>query len=204
MLPEKPEYLGNEALYAACLLSGSDAQLDAYHQLSIHVYRIAYSMLYNQPGGSTLAEDCMQATLLKIHQNIAQCRDPASFRAWAAQITRRVVLDALRPIVVHRTEYLTEETYLSPSTHIAPPADPDELPRLIRSALASAAISERSRRVVIGRFFEERNDHELAQAESSLAEQPVLPSHIQVTRAKNLAKLRADSNLLERLREVMQ
>ena len=38
----------------------------------------------------------------------------------------------------------------------------------------------------------------------ALAGQPVLPSHIQVTRAKNLAKLRSDAALLERLRELLE
>ena len=199
-----PVYFENEALYAACLQHGSDIQLEAYRQLSLHVYRIAYSMLYNQPAGTELAADCMQAALLKIHQHIEQCREPAAFRAWAGQITRRVALDILRPISMQRTEYLTEDTYLPASAHIAPPAEPDELAILLRKALASASLSERSRRVVIGRFFEERNDNDLAQAESSLAGQAILPCHIQVTRAKNLAKLRADTSLLKQLREALE
>lgn len=200
----KPEYLENEALYAACLQYGSDIQLEAYQQLSLHVYRIAYSMLYNQPAGAELAADSMQTALLKIHQNIQQCREPAAFRAWAGQITRRVVLDILRPMNVQRTEYLTEDTHLPASAHIPPPADPDELAMVLRKALTSANLSERSRRVVIGRFFEERDDNDLAQVESTLAGQPILPCHIQVTRAKNLAKLRADRNLLAQLREVLE
>ncbi len=134
------EQLSNEALYAACLLHGSDAQMDAYMQLSKHIYRVAYAMLYSQPASLELAADCMQTALLKIHQNLDQCRDPAAFRAWSAQITRRVVLDYLRPVAVQRTEYLTETTQLPAAAQIAAPTEPDELGALLQSRLASAAL----------------------------------------------------------------
>lgn len=204
MSSEMPEYMSNEALYAACLARGSDAQLDAYRQLSKHIYRVAYAMLYSQPSGAELAADCMQTALLRVHQHIDQCREPASFRAWAAQITRRVALDILRPAAFQRTEPLIDDRSLPASTHIAPPAEPDELVPILRRALSSASLSERSRRVVIGRFFEERDDADLAQTESSLAGQLVLPCHIQVTRAKNLAKLRTDSILVGQLRSLIE
>jgi hypothetical protein len=58
--------------------------------------------------------------------------------------------------------------------------------------------------VVVGRYFDEQPDEALARTESDLAGQTVLPSHIQVTRAKNLAKLRGDTALLEQLRELLE
>jgi len=44
--------------------------------------------------------------------------------------------------------------------------------------------------VVIGRYLDDSDDETLARAESELAGSDVLPSHVQVTRAKNIAKLR--------------
>ena len=57
--------------------------------------------------------------------------------------------------------------------------------------ISQAPISERSYRVVIGRYRDDLPDEQLAQDESVRSGRTVLPSHIQVTRAKNMAKLRA-------------
>ena len=60
----------------------------------------------------------------------------------------------------------------------------------MRTLFADSPTSERSKRVIIGRFFENQMDEELARRESALAQKAVRPSHVQVTRAKNIAKLR--------------
>jgi hypothetical protein len=60
----------------------------------------------------------------------------------------------------------------------------------LRGLLERAPMSARSRRVVVGRYFDDVADERLAMAESELAGQPVLPSHVQVTRAKDIARLR--------------
>ncbi len=60
----------------------------------------------------------------------------------------------------------------------------------LRSLLEKAPISDRSRRVVIGRYLDDADDESLAQTESEIAQKDVLPSHIQVTRSKNITKLR--------------
>jgi RNA polymerase sigma factor (sigma-70 family) len=192
------------ALYAACQAHGSTAQIDAYQQLSGQLYRIAYAMLRDRPGGADLAADCMQAALIKIHQNLEQCRDPAAFRGWAAQTLRRTVIDTTRQIAATKLVSLPEHDYELPASAIVAPSEPpDDLEQLLRQAIASAPLSDRSRRVVIGRFFDERSDAELAQDESAREGQQVLPSHIQVTRAKNLAKLRAEPVLIAALYELL-
>ena len=43
---------------------------------------------------------------------------------------------------------------------------------------------------MIGRYLDDLPDELLAQDESRLAGQAVLPSHVQVTRAKDIARLR--------------
>jgi RNA polymerase sigma factor (sigma-70 family) len=192
----KPE-ISSEGLYADCGRHGSDAQADAYRLLFGQLYRVAYGMLRARPDGEALAADCAQAALIKIHRSLEQCREPATFRAWAAQIARRTVLDALRRPAQARHAPLDEHE----AALATPPPEPaSDLRGLLLDALRRGPLSERSRRVIAGRFFEERADEELAAEEARLAGEPVLPSHVQVTRAKNIAKLRRDAGLLERLR----
>jgi RNA polymerase sigma factor (sigma-70 family) len=187
----------SEGLYAACVLEGSDAQADAYRQLFRELYRVAYGMLRARPDGEALAADCAQAALIKVHRSLSQCREPATFRAWAAQIARRAVLDALRRPAQARHAPLEEH---EAALAAPPPEPPSDLRGLLLDAVRHGPLSQRSRRVIVGRLFEERADEELAAEEARLAGEPVLPSHVQVTRAKNIAKLRGDAGLLERLR----
>jgi RNA polymerase sigma factor (sigma-70 family) len=195
----------SQTLFTACADEGSDAQIDAFESLWGDLYRIAYAMLYDRPGGDALAADCAQAALIKVHRNLAQCRNPAAFREWAAQVVRRVVIDELRRPEHARRVALPEDDDHSPALAASPTAPPsDDLRTLLLAAIEHGPLSQRSRRVVLGRYFEEQPDEALAQAESALAGQEVLPSHIQVTRAKNLSKLRGDTVLLARLRELLE
>jgi RNA polymerase sigma factor (sigma-70 family) len=190
----------SRALYEACRRDGSDAQADAYGALWGQLYRVTYAMLRGRPEGEALAADCAQAALLKVHRSLDQCRDPAAFRGWASQIARRAVLDALRqPAEARRIPLADAEHALA----VAPPPEPDDLRATLLHAIEHGPLSERSRRVVLGRFFEERTDEQLADAEARQAGERLLPSHIQVTRSKNLAKLRQDAALLDRLRELV-
>jgi RNA polymerase sigma factor (sigma-70 family) len=188
-------------LYLACRQDGSDAQLDAFQQLGSHLYRVAYAMLRDRSEGEALAHDCVQLALIKIHHNIEQCRAPERFREWAAQVARRVVLDELRRPERRRHIPLPDEEehvpWLASTELLAGAADLESLLRLV---LDDAPLSARSRRVVEGRYFEEQTDDLLAERETTLSGKSVLPSHIQVTRAKNLSVLRRDSALLARLR----
>jgi RNA polymerase sigma factor (sigma-70 family) len=190
----------SEGLYAACRQEGSDAQADAFRLLFGQLYRVAYGMLRARPDGEGLAADCAQAALIKVHRSLEQCREPATFQAWAAQIARRAVLDALRRPAQTRHVPLDEHE----ATLAAPPPEPAaDLRGLLLDAVRQGPLSERSRRVIVGRFFDERADEELAAEEARLAGEPLLPSHVQVTRAKNIAKLRRDDELLGRLREAV-
>jgi RNA polymerase sigma factor (sigma-70 family) len=190
----------SRALYAACRDDGSPAQIDAYKLLWEQLYRVAYGMLHARPEAEALAADCAQTALVKIHRNLDQCHDPAAFRSWASQIARRAVLDALRqPAQVRRVALDDAEHALS----VPPPPDPNDLRATLLHAIEHGPLSDRSRRVVLGRFFAERPDEELAIDESQRGAEAVLPSHIQVTRSKNLAKLRADTALVERLRDLL-
>jgi RNA polymerase sigma factor (sigma-70 family) len=197
--------IDSQTLFTACGDDGSDAQIDAFESLWGDLYRIAYAMLHDRPGGDALAADCAQAALIKVHRNLAQCRNPAAFREWAAQVVRRVVIDELRRPEHARRAALPDDDDHSPAL-ATPPAAPssEDLHTLLLAAIKHGPLSERSRRVVLGRYFDEQPDEALARAESALSGQEVLPSHIQVTRAKNLSKLRGDTALLARLRELLE
>lgn len=192
----------NEQLYAACQQDGTLAQVDAFAILWNYLYRIAYGMLHNQPDGEALAADCAQMALIKVHHNLAQCRDPRTFRSWAAQIVRRVVIDELRrPDRTRRAPLEPETDTVTQIDNLTSNLEISDLRAFLLEAIAREPLSDRSRRVVIGRYFAEQTDEVLAQAERHYTEQAVLPSHIQVTRAKNLAKLRANTALVAQLRE---
>ena len=188
-------------LYAACQQDGSDAQADAFNLLGTYLLRIARAMLRSRPEGDALAQDCTQLALIKIHRSLDQCRTPIRFREWCGQVVRRVVIDELRRPDQRRVVPLPDD-----EEHVPWLASEDlltgavDLHALLQEVIARGPMSERSRRVVAGRYFQEQPDEMLAAEEARLAGQPVLPSHIQVTRAKNINALRKDPALLERLR----
>jgi RNA polymerase sigma factor (sigma-70 family) len=195
----------NQALYAACQQDGSPEQIDAFKILWAQIYRIAWRMLRERPDADALAADCAQVALIKIHRNLAQCRNPAAFREWAAQIVRRAVVDELRrPEHTRQMPLPEDDDYLPGLATPSLPTETADLRTLLVEAITHGPMSERSKRIVIGRYFEEQPDEALAHAESQRAGQQVLPSHIQVTRAKNLATLRRDTALLERLRQLIE
>lgn len=193
----------DEGLYAACAAEGSPEQAAAFERLWPALYRAAHAMLARHPDGAALAADCAQTALIKIHRSLASCHSPERFRAWCAQIVRRAVLDELRRPEHARRAALPADD--APALATPPPALPADasLRDTLQRALDAGPLSERSRRVVAGRYFAEQSDEALARAESQPGEPPVLPSHVQVTRAKNLAKLRGDTALVAHLRELL-
>lgn len=191
--PPRKSGFDSRALYAACGSASAEEQATAYRELWRYLYQVAAYMTHNQPDGDALAQDCAQRALLRVHQMYAQCHEPPAFRSWARRIVSNLVIDELRR--QKRWQPLTE------SEQETLPADADrynpETAALItltavslRDLLQQAPISERSRRLVIGRYLDNLTDETLAQTESQLSDNLLLPSHVQVTRAKNIAKLR--------------
>jgi RNA polymerase sigma factor (sigma-70 family) len=189
--------VSSQQLYADCQQTSSIAQQRAYELLWRELYWIAYAMLIQQRDPAAIASDCTQKALIKIHQNLAQCQEPERFRSWAAQIVRRTVIDTLRQPAFTRQ---TELTDLHTGIAVDAPPEPNELRAFLLHAIEHGPLSDRSRRVVLGRFFAEQPDEMLANQERALTGDDTLPSHIQVTRAKNLAKLRQQPSFLEQLR----
>ena len=185
-------------LFAACSSDDPLTQAAAYEVLWAYLFRVARQMVYDQPEAEALAQDCAQLALVRIHQRLAECREPATFRAWARQIVSHLVIDELRRR--KRLVWLDEAETSDEASSVLKALEPS--PALEEAALEAtsqlelgelirrAPISDRSRRVVAGRYLDGLPDERLAQLETQLAEQLILPSHIQVTRSKNLVKLR--------------
>jgi RNA polymerase sigma factor (sigma-70 family) len=183
-------------LYAACRSVDPLVQADAYEALWGYLYQVVLQMVHDQPDAEDLAQDCAQIALIRVHERLAECREPAAFRAWARRIASRVAIDELRSRrkLVPFPEDDAEETSAQPIAYPQPPPEVfvlEEISRAeLRDLISRAPISERSRRVVLGRYLDDIPDEQLAQEESRLEGRPVLPSHLQVTRAKNIAVLR--------------
>lgn len=188
-----PQFPNSESLYAACQSDDTTLQAQAYTSLWNYLYRAVYHIVRNQPEPEAMAQDLTQIALERIHQRLGECREPAAFRSWSRRIVSNLALDELRRrkrLIVDETptDYAPPEalTAASPEKTVTASTGMEDLITL----LEQAPISDRSRRVVSGRYITDLPDEELAEKESELAAKEVLPSHIQVTRAKNIAKLR--------------
>jgi RNA polymerase sigma factor (sigma-70 family) len=191
-------------LYAACGSEDTAVKSQAYRTLWAYLYQIAYSIVLNQPDADALAQDCAQRALVRVHDKLNTCEEPRAFRVWSRRIVHNLTIDELRRRKRFQPLDDNNPTALIPSHSEATPEN-EVLPQLtaqaLRDLLAVAPISDRSRRVVIGRFLDNLPDDQIAQAETDLANAPVRPSHVQVTRAKNLAKLRKWQRLEKFLKE---
>src|SRR5215216_3333323 len=140
------ERADSQALYAACQQNGSPAQLDAFKILWPQIYSIAWRMLRERPDADALAADCAQVALIKIHRNLAQCRNPSAFREWAAQIVRRAVIDELRRPEHTRQVPLPEDDDALPGSFTPPlPTEATDLRALLLAVIEHGPMSERSK-----------------------------------------------------------
>jgi RNA polymerase sigma-70 factor (ECF subfamily) len=187
-------------LFAQCTSGDIALQAQAYQTLWPYLYRIALQLVRDQADADALAQDCAQAALLQIHTRIMECREPKAFRSWAKRIVSNLCIDELRrrsrrPFVDKEPEDVYHEGVQSgdaarfaesPETMVIDWENANS----IRQGLRRAPISERSYRTIVARYLDDIPDEELAKGESKGANQTLLPSHLQVTRAKNLSKLR--------------
>lgn len=180
-------------LYEACGSQDTAVQTEAYETLWLYLYRIAYNITYKQPDAAALAQDCAQKALIRIHQQRDRCEEPTAFKGWCRRIVSNLVIDELRRrkrlVRPDDEESLAEKSVLADGSVETLVLDGLTAVQL-RHILQQSPMSERSQRVVIGRYLDELPDEQLAQVESDLTATAVAPSHIQVTRAKNIAKLR--------------
>lgn len=183
-------------LYTACCSPILTEKETAYQLLWSYLARVALQVVYEEPDAEALAKDCAQLALIRIHKRLPECREPLAFRTWSRRIAGHIAIDELRRR--KRFSPLNEDESDKKPAHFL--TDKQPLPEAtvfkkvgleyLRGMLDQAPISDRSRRVVLGRYLDDMSDEALAQVETDLSDQPVRPSHVQVTRAKNMAKLR--------------
>ena len=193
-------------LYTACNSIDPKQQAEGYEALWQYLYPVALKVVYDQPDPEALAQDCAQDALIRIHQRIHECNGPETFIGWSRRIVSRLAIDVLR----RRKRLLLIDESSENNARIIPPnnsASPETVVRdsldrgFLRELLHQAPISPRSYRVFIGRYLDNLPDEKLAQTESELSGKVVRPSHIQVTRSKNIDKLRHWNPLLSFLKE---
>jgi RNA polymerase sigma factor (sigma-70 family) len=198
-------YRDSADLYAACGSPKTAVQAEAYHELWQYLYRIALHVANKQPDQEALAQDCAQRALIRIHRQHETCEEPKAFRSWSRRIVTNLVIDELRRRQRLQPLGSTPDTTLNASSRQFPSPEREVISELsldhLRDLLLQSPMSDRSRRVVIGRYLDDVDDETLAQTESELANKEVLPSHVQVTRSKNIAKLRKWEILREILHE---
>ena len=198
-------YHDSADLFAACGSPETAVQAEAYHELWQYLYRVALHVANQQPDQEALAQDCAQRALIRIHQQRETCAEPKAFRSWSRRIVTNLVIDELRRRRRLQPLEITTDSMLTDTSHQNPSPEREVLADLslknLRKLLHQSPMSDRSRRVVIGRYLDDMDDEFLAQAETELAQKEVLPSHIQVTRSKNISKLKTWEALREILHE---
>jgi RNA polymerase sigma factor (sigma-70 family) len=199
-------YQDSAALFTACSSPETAVQTEAYRALWQYLYRVALHVANTQPDQEALAQDSAQQALVRIHHQRETCEEPKAFRSWCRRIVTNLVIDELRRRQRFQPLESTPDTALSTSAQQQPSLEKQVLVDLsldnLRQLLLQSPMSDRSRRVVIGRYLDDAEDESLAQIESELEQKEVLPSHIQVTRSKNIAKLKKWDALTTLLREM--
>jgi RNA polymerase sigma factor (sigma-70 family) len=197
----------SSTLYAGCTSNDPAQQSEAYEQLWAYLYRVALRVVRAQPDPEALAQDCAQRALIRVHNKIETCNGPASFKGWSRRIAFNEGLDVLRKRK-RLYDLMDEDDNVRPEAeekaqHILPEQVVETLTRedMLRRLLLQSPISDRSKRVVIGRIVDDYDDGYLADVESELAGSEVKTSHIQVTRSKNLKKLSDYRPILDFLEE---
>lgn len=182
-------------LYMACGSSDPVIQEKGYLALWPYLYRVASHLAAQQPDAQALAQDYAQTAMIRIHDQFDTCQEPKAFYGWCRRIVSNTAIDDLRrrkrlqPLEGEKGELETAvyaSAIPSPEKITLNKITLDDLRRL----LEQAPISDRSRRVVIGRYLDNQPDEQLASSETDLSGSEVHPSHVQVTRTKNMAKLR--------------
>jgi RNA polymerase sigma factor (sigma-70 family) len=181
-------------LYAACRSQDLSIQEDAYNRLWDYLYQVALKIVYDQPNAPDLAQDCAQEGLVRIHNLINECHTPTAFLGWSRTIVGHIAIDILRKRgrLMPLEEDDGEETgrqWPGGGPSLEEEVVAEMMMDQILDLLNKAPISQRSRLTITSRFVDDLPDESLAESVSQLEGKEVLPSHLQVTRSKNLKKL---------------
>ena len=197
-------------LYEACHKTGSMEQAEAFDILFHELCRITFYMVVtykNCPDPESLAKDCAQEAIMKVLKSVDTCQKPDSFRAWAKTIARHHTINEL--IKLRKLNELSRDDEEYEQLKADDPLPQAEIEQREWTAkliyeLTKASWSQRSKQVVLGKFLEDKRDSTLARELSQSEGEAIRPSHIQVTRTKDLNKLRGNDGLSALLRDLME
>ena len=204
-----PDMWTDQMLYDACHKTGSIEQAEAFDVLFNELYCITFYMVVtrsNYPDPESLAKDCAQGAIIKILKSLDTCQKPDSFRAWAKKIARNHTLNELiKRDTLHEVSREDEDYEQLKADSPLPQEEIEQREWTVKLMyeLAKAQWSQRSKQVVLGKFLEDKKDTTLAEELSQSEGEAIRPSHIQVTRTKDLNKLRENDGLSALLRDLL-
>lgn len=207
------------ALWVACQAEDLPERERAFQRLGELLYRLLWQRVKDDPRLQDLAEEAMQESLVIVWQQLAAGRGPdrpESFVSWAAVIALNKLREMIRRLNPSPEIRPAKRIALDRQTSLdAPPAGggpplgerlPAEsgdaeaaLARRERRALAealatSSRLSSRARFVLLKGFIEDWDDAAIAAGLGTTA------ANVHVIRCRALARLRADPDLMARVR----
>jgi len=194
-------------LYTAFGQDGSEQQRQAFEILYQELYAISWFMLQTTPvtEPQALAQDCTQEALVKIWKHLATCEQPDSLRHWAKTIVRNQTLNEIARLKrkpQNSIEQVVDQPMIDESAIPSSALDKQEKQLAILDLLTAAPISDRSRYVILAKYLLQMSDEEISQALSQREGETIKPSHVQVTRAKNIKKITQDAALRQKFRDL--
>jgi RNA polymerase sigma-70 factor (ECF subfamily) len=138
-----------ERVLVAAALAGDDEAFETViRSYSRKVYVVAYAILQDQ----SEAEDMVQETFLKAHQQRRQLREPEKFPAWLLTVTRNGARDRLR----RRKPQASAETFDTLVDHnaVTPGSAMEQQEHQVRLRRALASLPEEHRTALTLRYLE--------------------------------------------------
>lgn len=194
-------------LYTAFGQDGSEHQRQAFEILYQELYALSWFMLQttSAPEPQALAQDCTQEALVKIWKYLDTCEQPDSLRHWAKTIVRNQTLNEIARLKrkpQDSIDRVVDQPMLDESAIPSTVFEQQEKQLAILDLLATAPISDRSRYVILAKYLLQISDEEISQALSQREGEPIKPSHVQVTRAKNIKKITQNAILRQKFRDL--
>lgn len=192
-------------LYIAFGRDGSEQQRQAFEILYQELYAISWFMLQTTPVAEpqAVAQDCTQEALVKIWKHLDTCEQPDSLRHWAKTIVRNQTLNEIARLKRKpqaSIEQVVDQPILDERVIPSDALDKQEKQLAILDLLATAPISDRSRYVILAKYLLQLTDEEISHALSQREGETIKPSHVQVTRAKNIKKITQNAALRQKFR----
>jgi RNA polymerase sigma-70 factor (ECF subfamily) len=118
---DSPLYAADDARWSALMASAQAGHEADYRVLLAEMSQVITRYLLSRIGSQHFVDDCVQETLIAIHQARHTYDPHRSFRAWLFAIVRHKAIDALRKQKVQQStaqRYHADSDALSPVGHV--------------------------------------------------------------------------------------